>query len=108
MNKVEVETVVRLHTPDAVLEVGTDADTGSCVEIRTPDARSREWYGDIRLALPSEVALTLTTSVACAAGRCLLIPDGNVTTAATTTCRTIPNRKGRMATDQLRHRRKCR
>ena len=46
------------------------------------------------------VALTLTTSVACAAGRCLLIPDGNVTTAVTTTCRTIPNRKGRLATDQ--------
>lgn len=68
VNKVEVETVVHLHTPDAVLEVGTDADTGSCVEIRTPDARSREWYGDIRLALPSEVAVALAHTILKVAG----------------------------------------
>ena len=68
MNKVEVETVVRLHTPDAVLEVGTDVDTGSCVEIRTPDARSREWYGDIRLALPADVAVALAHTILKVAG----------------------------------------
>ena len=59
MNKIEVETVVRLHTLDAVLEVGTDADTSSCVEIRTPDNRSREYYGDIRLALQPKVAIAM-------------------------------------------------
>ena len=64
MDKVEVETVMRLHTPDAVLEVGTDADTSSCVEIRTPDARSREFYGDIRLALPPEMAVPGTLVIA--------------------------------------------
>ena len=40
MDKFEVETVMRLHTPGAVLEVGTDADTSSCVEIRTPESRA--------------------------------------------------------------------
>lgn len=68
MNKIEVETVVRLHTPDAVLEVGTDAETGSCVAIRTPDARSREWYGDIRLALPADVAVALAHAILKVAG----------------------------------------
>lgn len=68
MDKIEVETVVRLHTPDAVLEVGTDADTSSCVEIRTPDTCSREFYGDIRLALPPEMAVALAHAILKVAG----------------------------------------
>lgn len=67
-DNVEVETVVRLHTPDAVLEVGSDADTSSCVEIRTPDTRSREFYGDIRLTLPSEMAVALARAILKVAG----------------------------------------
>lgn len=63
MNTFEVETVVRLHSSDAVLEVGTDADTSSCVEIRTPDDRSREYYGDIRLALQPEMAVALAHAI---------------------------------------------
>lgn len=63
MDTFEVETVVRLHTSDAVLEVGTDADTSSCVEIRTPDVRSREYYGDIRLTLQPEIAVALAHAI---------------------------------------------
>ena len=63
MSKVDVETVVRLHTRDAVLEVGFDPDTGSLVEIRTPDARSIEWYGEVRLGLEPEVAVALAHAI---------------------------------------------
>ena len=59
MSKVDVETVVRLHTDGVVLEVGTDPTTGSLVEIRTPDARSIEWYGEVRLGLQPETAVAL-------------------------------------------------
>ena len=63
MDTFEVETVVRLHTSDAILEIGTDPDTSSYVEIRTPDTRSREFYGDIRLALSSEMAVALAHAI---------------------------------------------
>lgn len=63
MDKVDVETVVRLHTSEAVLEVGTDPDTGSLVEIRTPDARSIEWYGEVRLGLEPEIAVALAHAI---------------------------------------------
>jgi len=60
VDKVDVETVVRLHTSKAVLEVGTD---GSLVEIRTPDARSIEWYGKVRLGLQPEIAVALAHAI---------------------------------------------
>ena len=63
MDKVEVETVIRLHTSDAILEIGTDPDTSSCVEIRTPDQRSRDFYGDVRLTMDPEIAATLAYAI---------------------------------------------
>mgnify|MGYP003409545887 CR=1 FL=1 len=59
MDKVAVETVVRLHTMDAVLEVGTDPDTGSAVELRTPDKRSADYYGEISLMLDPDFAIAV-------------------------------------------------
>lgn len=61
--KHEIEHVVRIHNSEATLEVGTDPDTSSFVEIRTPDKRSEDYYGEIRLALPKEAALLLAAAI---------------------------------------------
>jgi hypothetical protein len=51
-DKFEIEPVVRLHSEDgACLEVGTDPDIPGLVEIRTPNQVSKEYFGDIRLAM---------------------------------------------------------
>ena len=68
MREIEVENVVRLHTSEATLEVGTDADTGSHVEIRTPDKRSNEWYGEVRLSLSPDIATALAHAILKVAG----------------------------------------
>lgn len=74
MDMFEVETVIRLHTSDAVLEIGTDPDTSSCVEIRTPDQRSRDFYGDVRLTMDPKIAVELAHAILKVAGT---LEDGN-------------------------------
>jgi len=65
MSGYEVETVVRIHVSgeNARLEVGTDPDVGSCVQIRTPDASSSDYFGKIELTLPPELARALAAGI---------------------------------------------
>lgn len=51
MSEIQTETVVRVHTSEGAIEVGTCPDNPNAVQIRVPDARSREYYGDLRLTL---------------------------------------------------------
>lgn len=48
----EVEPLVRLHGQDgACIEIGTDPDIPEIVQIRTPNAKSVEYYSEICLSL---------------------------------------------------------
>lgn len=44
----EIEHIVRVHCTDGYIEVGTDDETSSCVEIRTPED---SYFGQVRLTL---------------------------------------------------------
>jgi hypothetical protein len=59
----EVETVTRIHIEEATLEIGSDADTGELVEIRTPNAESVDYFGDIRLSLSPSMAHAVGTAL---------------------------------------------
>lgn len=65
MSEFEVESLVRIHIAReaATLEVGADPDTGSCVQIRTPDASSVGYFGKIELTLSPELAKALAAGI---------------------------------------------
>lgn len=52
-DRIDVERIVRVHTPGGYIEVGTDPDTGEAVQIRTTDPRSIEYFGRVNLTLYS-------------------------------------------------------
>lgn len=52
-DRIDVERIVRVHTPEGYIEVGTDPDTGTAVQIRTTDPRSIEYFGRVNLTLYS-------------------------------------------------------
>lgn len=41
------------------IEVGPDSDGLGVVQVRTPDAASKEYFGDIRFTVPKEMAAIL-------------------------------------------------
>lgn len=60
-----VERIVRVHCSDGYIEVGTDPDTSTCVEIRTPEG---SYFGEARLTLgigpgSKDFALALSAAI---------------------------------------------
>ena len=40
----------------ACFEIGPDSDGLNCVQLRTPDAASKAYFGDVRFTVPKEMA----------------------------------------------------
>ncbi len=53
-----VELIRRVYDADhgACFEIGPDSDGLDCVQLRTPDAASKEYFGDVRFTVPAEMA----------------------------------------------------
>jgi hypothetical protein len=53
-----VELSRRIYDDDcgACIQVGPDGEGLGCVEVRTPDAASKEYFGDVRFTVPKEMA----------------------------------------------------
>ena len=43
----------------ACFEIGPDSDGLDCVQLRTPDATSKEYFGDVRFTVPKEMAILI-------------------------------------------------
>ena len=56
-----VELSRRIYDDDygACIQVGPDGDGLGCVEVRTPDAASKEHFGDIRFTVSPQLAKLL-------------------------------------------------
>lgn len=56
--KYETEIVRRIYENQegVYLEVGPDSDGLDCVELRTVDTKSKEYFGTINILLPKELA----------------------------------------------------
>ena len=53
-----VELIRRVYDDDhgACFEIGPDSDGLDCVQLRTPDATSKEYFGDVRIVVSAEMA----------------------------------------------------
>lgn len=62
-HKTTMETIRRLYddVEGVYVEVGPDSDGLGMVQISTPDKKSKEWFGDIRLVLSPLRARILAT-----------------------------------------------
>jgi hypothetical protein len=40
-------------------EIAPDSDGLDCVQLRTPDAGSKEYFGDVRFTVPKEMAILI-------------------------------------------------
>jgi hypothetical protein len=63
MKKVEVDVIRRIfveHGDGAFLEVGPDEDIGPpCIEVRTTDQVSEDYFGKVKLSMDRELAEAL-------------------------------------------------
>ena len=64
-----IEVIRRVHVPNenACLEIGDYVEAPHCVELRTVDAKSIEWFGKVSVTMQPEYAEALGNALIAAA-----------------------------------------
>ena len=67
--KTETEVIRRVHVPgeQVCLEIGEFGDAPEALEIRTSDAKSKEWFGPVQITMMPEYALEFGKALVAAA-----------------------------------------